>query len=141
MGNSVRVDNAAGMNRAVGVGLRSGHSFAGGMYGSRPLLLGRVDSGGLGGGGFDCAVGDVPASHANQAALEESGKPGRAGTTSGSTARCGGPRAAPPTAKDSASASGCHCDSPECYHSVGQHRTSGTAHVDAQACHEAVDLL
>ena len=138
MGNSVCVDNAAGMNRAVGVGLRSGHSFAGGMYGSRPLLLGRVDSGGLGGGGFDGAVGDVPASHANQAALEESG---RAGTTSGSTARCGGPRAAPSSAKDSARASGCHCDSPECYHGVGQQGAASMTHVDAQACHKAVDLL
>ena len=41
-----------GAGRILGVGLRSGHSFAGGMYGSHPLLLGRVDSGGLGGGGF-----------------------------------------------------------------------------------------
>ena len=79
-------------------------------------------------------IGDFPTDNAGQTTLQKAGRSG-----------CGGACAAGGSVgkvpDNFSSHAGSEGDTLECHHRLTQHGTAGMPHVDADACHEAVDFL
>ena len=79
-------------------------------------------------------IRDFPTDNAGQTTLQKAGRSG-----------CGGACAAGGSAgkvpDNFSSHAGSEGDTLECHHRLTQHGTAGMPHVDADACHEAVDFL
>ena len=79
-------------------------------------------------------IGDFPTDNAGQTTLQKAGRSG-----------CGGACAAGGSVgkvpDNFSSHAGSEGDTLECDHRLTQHGTAGMPHVDADACHEAVDFL
>lgn len=127
---------AAGVYFAIDVGISRRLRGCGSGGRLLYLALSGMDGRCLGCGRPDRAVGNMTASHSNQAALEEPGHPGGAGLARRISSSGTGPASASPM-----SAAHNHRDGPHGDHGLGQHRTAGAAHIDPQRRHKAVNFL
>ena len=79
-------------------------------------------------------IGDFPTDNAGQTTLQKAGRSGCGGT-------CAAGGSVGKVPDNFSSHAGSERDTLECHHRLTQHGTAGMPHVDADACHEAVDFL
>ena len=133
---AVRPGLAVCTGNAAGMGFCGRLRFICCMNSGPGLFLDSADGRGLGCGGFDCTVGDMPASHTHQAALEKAGQPGGTGLSGGTASSGTGS-----TRSGLVSAACYHRHGSHGNHGLGQHGTAGAAYIDPQGRHETVYLL